>query len=61
MIAVVTLVSGCVAYVPDYGYGPPYGNNYRYHDGGPYRIERDRDGDGVPNWQDRRPNNPRRY
>jgi hypothetical protein len=61
MIAVSALVSGCVAYVPDYGHGPQHGNSYRNHDGGPYRIERDRDGDGVPNWQDRRPDNPRRY
>jgi len=61
MIAVVTLLSGCVAYVPDYGHGPQHGNSYRYHDGGPYRIERDRDGDGVPDRQDRRPDNPQRY
>lgn len=61
MIAVSASVSGCVAYVPDYDHGPQYGNSYRYYEGGPYRIQRDRDGDGVPNWQDRRPNNPHRY
>lgn len=61
MIAVSALVSGCVAYVPDFDHGPQHGNSYRYHDGGPYRVERDRDGDGVPDRQDRRPNNPRRY
>lgn len=61
MIAFSALVSGCVAYVPDFDHGPQHGNSYRYHDGGRYRMERDRDGDGVPDWQDRRPDNPRRY
>ena len=35
-----------------WGYGPH---------GVPNQIERDRDGDGVPNRLDRRPNNPRRF
>ncbi len=61
MIAVGAMVSGCVAYVPDYGHGPQHGNSYRYHEAGSYRMERDRDGDGVPDWQDRRPENPHRY
>lgn len=61
MIAVSAMVSGCVAYVPDNAHGPQQGNSYRYHGGGPYRIERDRDRDGVPDWQDRRPENPYRY
>lgn len=30
------------------------------HDGGPNRRDHDRDGDGVPNNQDRRPDDPRR-
>lgn len=61
MIAASALVSGCVAYVPDFDHRPQHGNSYRYPDGGPYRMERDRDRDGVPDWQDRRPDNPHRY
>ena len=61
MIAVSALVSGCVAYVPDYGYAPQHGERNRYHGGGPHRMEYDRDRDGVPDRQDRRPDNPRRY
>lgn len=35
-------------------------NNYAYNT--PYpRTRRDRDGDGVPNWQDRYPDDPRRW
>lgn len=29
-----------------------------YYDGYGYRADRDFDGDGVPNWADRRPRNP---
>lgn len=42
--------SGGVVIEQRYGYGP-YGTYNR----------RDRDGDGVPNWRDARPDNPRRY
>ncbi len=42
-------LAGCVAYVPDPG---PQHRQYR---------DRDRDRDGVPNRQDRRPDNPYRY
>ena len=49
-------------------YGPPpgyYHGHYEgrgYHDNRGYRGARwDRDGDGVPNRYDRRPNNPYRY
>ena len=56
LIAVGTLLSGCIAY------DPPNRNT------GVYRGDRDgvsnradRDGDGVPNRQDRRPNDPTRY
>ena len=52
LIAVGSLLSGCVVY-PIGGHG-----NYGYHDRG---VQRDRDGDGVPNRYDRRPDNPRRY
>jgi hypothetical protein len=48
-------LAGCVAY-PAYGPGPGNGPHYR----GGYGYG-DRDGDGVPNRDDRRPNNPRRY
>ena len=49
LIAIGALLSGCVAYeVPN-------------REGGAYHGDRDRDGDGVPNRQDSRPNDPRRY
>jgi len=35
MIALGAMVSGCVAWVPDHGYGQQRGNSYRYRDGGP--------------------------
>jgi len=69
--------SGCVAYDPQYdstayrSSGDPRYSNYpasydtrtRYYnsDGTYYYRDGDRDGDGVPNSQDRRPNNPNRY
>jgi hypothetical protein len=40
---------------PGYGYAQPHYGGHRHH----YR--RDRDGDGVPNRYDRRPDNPYRY
>jgi len=49
---------------PSYVYTQP---SYIYYDNGGHRRHynrgalRDRDGDGVPNRFDRRPNNPRRY
>jgi hypothetical protein len=61
-IAVVsaTSVTGCVV--------TPADNHPRYprahdqdRDGVRDRYDRDRDGDGVPNWRDRRPDNPRRF
>jgi hypothetical protein len=53
-----TALSGCVAYevpVASTGYS---GYSTGYYSG--YR-NRDRDGDGVPNRYDRRPDNPYRY
>ncbi|MGE4061953.1 MAG: hypothetical protein AB7E79_01165 [Rhodospirillaceae bacterium] len=41
--------------------GVSSGYGYGYDDGYGYRGYRDRDGDGVPNWADRRPRNPWRY
>ena len=50
-------LGGCVGFVP-----VPVGGGYdaHYHSPPP-RAYRDRDGDGVPNRYDRRPNNPYRY
>ena len=53
----LSALGGCVGFVP-----VPVGGGYdaRYHSPPP-RAYRDRDGDGVPNRYDRRPNNPYRY
>ena len=53
LIALVafTTLAGCVAYPVHTDHG---GRHYSHRD-------RDRDGDGVPNRYDRRPDNPRRY
>jgi hypothetical protein len=58
MVVLGSMLSGCVAYevpVTTSGY---YGDRSGPRDG--YR-NRDRDGDGVPNRYDARPNNPTRY
>jgi len=47
LIALTSLLSACVAY-------EPYGDRS-------YRGSGDRDRDGIPNRDDRRPNNPNRY
>jgi hypothetical protein len=74
LIAVGSL-AGCVAYPVEGGYGHyPYHDRYGYgeRERGPVghserqwqptgeRVARDRDGDGVPNRYDRRPDDPRR-
>ena len=60
LLAVVTGLSalgGCVGYVP-----VPVNAGYEGHyHSPPPRAYRDRDGDGVPNRYDRRPNDPYRY
>jgi hypothetical protein len=48
LITLGSLLSGCIAVPVDDGRSN-------------YRGERDRDGDGVANRQDRRPDDPRRY
>jgi len=61
LIAIGGLLSGCVAYeVPNRDGGAYQG---RDRDGMHDRADRDRDrdGDGVPNRQDRRPDDARRY
>jgi hypothetical protein len=55
MVALGSLVSGCIAV--------PVEDGRAYHDGRGYHqsYNYDRDGDGVSNRQDRRPDDPRRY
>lgn len=54
-----SVLTGCVAYEVDV----PVARSGYYYDsyGAPVSTYRDRDGDGVPNRFDNRPNNPRRY
>lgn len=54
LVLVLTSLTGCIAYPVPYGNGPPDG-----YQRGPRRG--DRDGDGIRNRDDRRPNNPYRY
>ena len=59
-------LTGCAVYPAPYAYGQPgysYGApSVSVYGGYGYRGGRgDRDGDGVPNRVDRRPNNPWRY
>lgn len=56
LIALVSLLSGCVVYDDHYRDG----RHYRDHDGS-WNRDRDRDRDGVPDRQDRRPYDPYRY
>jgi hypothetical protein len=60
LIAIASLLSGCVVYDTPYrdggGYRGDSGNR-----GGPPPPRADHDRDGVPDNQDRRPNNPNRY
>jgi hypothetical protein len=60
LIALGGLLSGCVAY-EDSGRDRGVYRGDRDRDGGHERMERDRDHDGVPDRQDRRPNDPSRY
>lgn len=62
MIAVGSLLSGCVAYeVPNHDRGEHSRVRDQVRDGVPDSRDRDRDGDGVRNREDYRPNDPRRY
>jgi len=56
LIAITSLLSGCVVYDPAYRDGRHRGD----HDGS-WNRDHDRDRDGVPDREDRRPNNPNRY
>jgi hypothetical protein len=55
----LSLLAGCMA-VPVRDVGVSVSGTSR-DGGGAYPQRRDRDGDGVPNRQDRRPDNPNRY
>ena len=69
LLSVGSLLAGCVAYdVPVTQGGGYYDSRgaynsgpYYYRDGRPYYRDGDRDRDGVPNRQDRRPDDARRY
>jgi len=52
------VLAGCVGFVPQ---PVPVAVQVEGHRGPPPRVYRDRDGDGVPDRYDRRPNNPYRY
>ena len=56
LIAISSLLSGCVVYDPAYRDGGHRGDR----DGASHR-DHDRDRDGVPDREDRRPNDPNRY
>ncbi|MFC5522206.1 hypothetical protein [Polaromonas jejuensis] len=53
-LAGLSALSGCVAYVP-------YDQGRHFYHGGPGAGYGDRDGDGMRDRHDRRPNNPYRY
>ncbi len=66
LIAVASLLTGCVVYDRPYRDG---GGQRQNRDNGPNRSDHDRDRDrnhdrdrdGVPNQHDQRPNDPSRY
>ena len=58
LLGVGGLLSACVAYEVPGQDGRYHGDRYRDGTQGTYR---DRDRDGVPDRQDRRPDDPRRY
>lgn len=61
LIAIASLLSGCVVYDTPHRDGA-YRGDGGYHGGPPPPPPRaDHDRDGVPDNQDRRPNNPNRY
>ncbi len=61
LLAVSSLLSGCVAYSDEPGYHNDGAVRDRDGDGVRNRADRDRDGDGIRNRNDARPNNPTRY
>lgn len=61
LIALSTLLTGCVVYDNPPRQVEHRGDRDRDRDGVPDRVDRDRDNDGVPNRRDSNPNDPRRY
>jgi len=61
LLGVGGLLSACVAYEVPSQDGRYYGDRYRDGTSDRSYRDRDRDRDGVPNSQDRRPDDPRRY
>jgi hypothetical protein len=59
LIAIGGLLSGCVTHDGPHGDTRDYHGDRAYHHE-PYRGDRDRDDDGVPNRWDRHPDNPYR-
>lgn len=59
LIAITSLLSGCIIYDPAYRDGG--GRHGDYDHDRASRHDHDRDHDGVPDREDRRPNNPNRY
>ncbi len=59
LIAIASLLSGCVVYDPYMDRGGHRGDSGNR--GGPPPPRADHDRDGVPDNQDRRPNDPNRY
>ena len=57
VLVAIGSLAGCVAYPVETGH---HSRGYSDRDRD-VRVYRDRDGDGVPNRYDRRPENPRRY
>jgi hypothetical protein len=60
LIVLGAFLSGCVAYEVDVPVASHGGYYYGERAGVPASAYRDRDGDGVPNRWDNRPNNPYR-
>jgi hypothetical protein len=60
LFAIASLLSGCVVYDTPHRDGGGYRGDGGYH-GGPPPPRADHDRDGVPDNQDRRPNDPNRY
>lgn len=59
LLGAASLLTGCATFEPvAYGRGD---EGDRYFADGRIKLDRDRDGDGVPNYADPRPNNPLRF
>jgi hypothetical protein len=61
LLVLGSFLSGCMAYEVDVPVASSRDGYYYDRDGAPAGAYRDRDGDGVPNRFDRRPDDSRRY